>query len=223
MTEAEWLACDDPNPMLDAFQDKASARKLRLLGCACCRALWDRIKARDSRTAIDIAERFADGLARADSLSKAGAGARSAARKAASPALLWGDLDLYAAMNHATEVCAMPARWRAARYEGGGAVSPIRGLAGDRQAGYLRDIFGYPFRPKSLQPESRTPAAASLASAAYEERLLPSGHLDNARLAVLSDALEEAGCTDEAILAHLRSPGPHVRGCWALDLILGRS
>jgi hypothetical protein len=49
---------------------------------------------------------------------------------------------------------------------------------------------------------------------------LHSGHLDNARLAVLSDALEEAGC-DDAILSHLRSPGPHVRGCWAVDLCLG--
>ncbi len=59
-----------------------------------------------------------------------------------------------------------------------------------------------------------------LAEIAYQERLLPSGHLDPARLAVLSDALEEAGCTDAEILSHLRSRGPHVRGCWALDLVL---
>jgi hypothetical protein len=51
---------------------------------------------------------------------------------------------------------------------------------------------------------------------------LPSGHLDPARLAVLADALEDADCTDEAILAHLRSPGLHVLGCWALDLIRGK-
>jgi hypothetical protein len=63
---------------------------------------------------------------------------------------------------------------------------------------------------------------ASLAAAAYEERLPLNGTLDPARLAVLSDALEEAGCADEAILSHLRSPGPHVRGCWALDLVLGK-
>ena len=58
---------------------------------------------------------------------------------------------------------------------------------------------------------------------AYDERLMPSGELDLGRLAVLSDALEEAGCTSAEILTHLRSPGPHVRGCWALDLILGKS
>jgi hypothetical protein len=73
-------------------------------------------------------------------------------------------------------------------------------------------------------PGSVTPTATlPLAQAAYDERILPSGHLDNARLAVLSDALEEAGCTDADLLAHLRTPGPHVRGCWALDHILGKS
>ena len=60
------------------------------------------------------------------------------------------------------------------------------------------------------------------AQAAYEERELPSGHLSPTRLAVLADALEEAGCRDADLLAHLRAPGPHVRGCWALDLLLGK-
>ena len=62
----------------------------------------------------------------------------------------------------------------------------------------------------------------SLAQAAYDQRILPIGHLDPARLAVLSDALEETGCTDAELLGHLREPGPHVRGCWALDLILAK-
>jgi hypothetical protein len=61
----------------------------------------------------------------------------------------------------------------------------------------------------------------SLAQAAYEERNLPSGTLDNARLAVLADALEDAGASG-AILEHLRSEGPHVRGCFAVDLLLGK-
>jgi len=62
----------------------------------------------------------------------------------------------------------------------------------------------------------------ALAQAAYDERELPAGTLDLARLAVLADALEEAGCTAQTILDHLRGPGPHVRGCWAVDLILGK-
>jgi hypothetical protein len=57
----------------------------------------------------------------------------------------------------------------------------------------------------------------------YEERELPSGHLDAARLAVLAGVLEEAGATDPRLLGHLRSPGPHVRGCFALDALTGRS
>jgi hypothetical protein len=61
-----------------------------------------------------------------------------------------------------------------------------------------------------------------LAGAAYEERELPGGTLDTTRLAVLADALEEAGCTDPMLLGHLRGPGPHPRGCWAVDLILGK-
>jgi hypothetical protein len=61
-----------------------------------------------------------------------------------------------------------------------------------------------------------------LAQAAYDNPLLPSGLLDNTGLAVLADALEEAGCDNEDILSHLRGPGPHVSGCWAVDLLTGR-
>jgi hypothetical protein len=63
---------------------------------------------------------------------------------------------------------------------------------------------------------------ARLARAAYDERHLPEGTLDPVRLAVLADALEEAGCTNPELLGHLRGPGPHVRGCWALDLVLAK-
>jgi hypothetical protein len=62
----------------------------------------------------------------------------------------------------------------------------------------------------------------ALARKAYEDRLLPSGHLDPERLAVLADALESAGMTDAGLLAHLRHQGPHVRGCWVVDLLLGK-
>ena len=61
-----------------------------------------------------------------------------------------------------------------------------------------------------------------MAQVIYEDRDLPSGHLDNARLAVLGDALEDAGCTDADILKHCRGSGPHVRGCWVVDLLLGK-
>jgi hypothetical protein len=90
------------------------------------------------------------------------------------------------------------------------------------QAALIRDVFSNPFRPISINPSWLTLTVLSLAQTAYEERIMPSGELDPERLAVLSDALEEAGCDREDILEHLRSAGPHVRGCWAVDLILGK-
>jgi hypothetical protein len=86
----------------------------------------------------------------------------------------------------------------------------------------LRDVFR-PFAPDAPRVLELPPDAAPLAQAAYDERTLPSGMLDAVRLAILADALEEAGSTTSDILLHLRSPGPHVRGCWALDLVLGKS
>jgi len=88
------------------------------------------------------------------------------------------------------------------------------------QLAILRDICANPFRPVTIDPGWLTPTVTSLATAAYTERILPSGELDPARLTVLADALEEVGWQDADILGHLRSPGPHVRGCWALDLLL---
>jgi hypothetical protein len=88
--------------------------------------------------------------------------------------------------------------------------------------GLLRDVFGNPFRPVTLDANGLTPAVRTLARAAYEDRALPSGELDRQCLAVLADALEEAGCTDVQLLGHLRGPGPHVRGCWPLDLLLAK-
>src|SRR5262249_50038156 len=94
------------------------------------------------------------------------------------------------------------------------------------QAVRLHDILGNPFRPSTISPAVLTwndGLVVRLAQAAYDERNLPAGTLDNGRLAVLADALEESGCTDAELLGHLRGPGPHVRGCYALDLMLGKS
>ena len=79
------------------------------------------------------------------------------------------------------------------------------------------------FRPVSLDAAHRTTSVVSLARAAYLERRLAGGELDPMRLPIVADALEDAGCTDAELLGHLRGPGPHVRGCWAVDLLLGRS
>jgi hypothetical protein len=91
------------------------------------------------------------------------------------------------------------------------------------QTELLRDIFGNPFRPISSGASRWPSIVKTLAQAAYDEHGLPGGELDAARLAVLADALEEAGCSDSDILTHLRSPGAHVRGCWPVDLVLGKA
>jgi hypothetical protein len=90
------------------------------------------------------------------------------------------------------------------------------------QARLLLDVLGNPFRPLAVPPACLSPTVIRLARAAYEERELPSGHLDPARLNVLADSLEDAGAA-QALIDHLRSPGPHVRGCFAVDLLLGRA
>ena len=89
-------------------------------------------------------------------------------------------------------------------------------------ADWLRDIVPNPFLPPLRIPRWRTKDLIELAQTAYEKRHLPSGHLDADRLAVLADAVEEAGCQEAVVLDHLRSPGPHLRGCWAVDLLLGK-
>jgi hypothetical protein len=95
------------------------------------------------------------------------------------------------------------------------------------QCGLLRDIFGNPFRPSPpISPSLRDwngGLVPRLAQAAYDDRLMPCGHLDQSRFAVLADALLDAGCPPDAeILLHLRGEGPHWRGCHVLDAILGR-
>ena len=95
------------------------------------------------------------------------------------------------------------------------------------QSGFLHDIIGNPFRPMPALPAPvlswHDRLVPRLAQSIYDERLLPEGTLDNSRLAILSGALLDASCKDETLLGHLWSPGPHVRGCFAVDIILGRS
>jgi hypothetical protein len=105
-----------------------------------------------------------------------------------------------------------------------GAALTVSLAAGDtlptrkHEAEILRDIFGNPFHPVPIDPVWLTwndGTATKIAQGIYEEKAFD-------RMPILADALEEAGCTNRDILAHCRSGGEHVRGCWAVDLILGR-
>ena len=84
------------------------------------------------------------------------------------------------------------------------------------QADLLRELFQNPFRPAALEPSCRTALIEQMAKGIYDDCRVGD-------LPILADALEEAGCREQSVLDHLRGPGPHVRGCWPLDLILGRA
>jgi hypothetical protein len=212
MDEQQWLACTDPQPMLESLRGKVSDRKLRLFAVSCFRRVWGLVGA-EARAALEACEGYAEGRVTPAAL-------RHAFEAVPYPA------DLYPASDFAGAGGADFAALLAANAADFGASDTRPGSRDEREASaslgrYARDILGNPFRTVALDPAWLTPDVQALARAAYEGRDLPQGTLDPARLAVLADALEEAGCRDQQILRHLRGPGPHVRGCWVIDLLLG--
>ena len=229
MTETEWLAAEFWPPMLDHVRDSISTRKSLLLGVALCRRIWDRLPFDDCREMVLAVERLADhpevegdnvpsrvyseindlfeglqvGGRRIDGVDVHTRGAYLAA--AVCGGLFhnpqW-DLD---AMADAAGMAAA-----------GDVEGPAWEAERQAQARLLKELFGNPFRPVAFAPSWRSETAVALASAIYAERGFD-------RLPVLADALEEVGCDHPDVLAHCRGPGPHVRGCWVVDLVLGKS
>jgi hypothetical protein len=199
-----------------------------------------------SRCAIEVSERFADGGVLSGELGESARLARAAALLATGHDPKLGDneelLDLWfedlVVHGNAEPAAAWAALWvvQKVKWAWRGAWAAMAATAktgsnleehceevGMVQATLLRDVIGNPFRPVSLNPSWLTTIVTNIATAAYEERILPSGELDPARLAVLCDALLDAGCpADHEVLLHLRGEGVHVRGCAAVDAILGR-
>jgi hypothetical protein len=216
MTEAEWLACTDPLEMLKAL---SRPRALRLFAVACCRRILHLMTDERSRKAVEVAERFADGEATEQEREAAHEAFRdwsvfATYRCNAASATTQADA-AHAAVGTATHVAATVAFLRE-REPCAANPTPQEVVA------LLHEVFGNPYRPISPDPYWLTADVIALAQAAYAERILPEGLLEPQRLAVLADALEDAGCADQAILAHLRGEGPHVRGCWVIDLVLGK-
>jgi hypothetical protein len=217
MTEAEWLACTWPTLMLNFVNLKMSDRRKRLFAVACCRLIIHLLPDEHHRNAIKVAEDVADGLASDEQrLATADAAYDGEAYPAAHAAL--AEIAYEAADKSCFyAVCTVEAE-----------VNRERGLIElAHQALALRDIFGNPFRPSPPLPPAvlawHDRTIPRLAEVIYEVRQLPAGTLDTARLAILADALLDAGCEDEELIAHCRSEGPHIRGCWAIDAILGKS
>jgi hypothetical protein len=237
MTEAEWHACPEPSPMLEFLHGKASERKLRLFAVACCRRVWHLLWDDFGRPTVEVSEQFADGESSLTELERWGRKntpfgpldqVSQHLAQIAALQLGFGELD----SNSARGICIELARAKGA--DGLGAIlgsSDWPDSVGvdeqSTQSLLICDIFGNPFRPSPPLPAA-VPAwndgtVRRIAEGIYEERQLPAGTLSAARLAILADALLDAGCEDEDLIAHCRSDGPHVRGCWAVDLILGKS
>jgi hypothetical protein len=220
MTEREWLEATDPQAMLEWLRrkGKASERKLRLFACACCRHIWHLLTDERSRRAVEVAEEYADGRVNDEQL-------RAVSREAGSVGVGFG---VQCSPANAAHFAALPGQVFADRCAMFAARAAAHSAAEHAsQTLFLRDLFDSPFRPLTpLAPpllDTNGGVIRWLAQAAYDERLLPEEHLEPARLAVLADALEEGGCATTEILAHLRSSGPHVRGCWCLDLLLEKA
>jgi hypothetical protein len=257
MNESEWLACSDPETLLDFLQEtgQASDRKLRLFAVACCRRIWHLLTDERSQHALQLAEAFADESVNRPDLQlphvEAGLAAEAAhwqnrpgpiqtAAEAVVPVVTESlgrkTLDYIvgsvaeAVGDEATDD-AWDQTWGAERGSGEDswfieqaiyhkAESEERAA----QAALLRDIFGNPFhRLPPLAPSLLNRDVVALARAAFDARQLSEGTLDPGRLDTLAAMLATAGCTDAELRGHLRSEGAHVRGCWVVDLILGRS
>jgi len=221
---------------VEFLSGNASDRKLRLFAVAGCRRIWHLLIDERSHHAVEVAERYADGQATEEER-QAACDAACAAMHEQQPWGVGGELLKCSAVSAASAgVNASAESWTfdgqqsqrsyladnpaQAVYlrmkEDGQEVQGVKKTEKAALASLLRDIFGrLPFRPVTLNPAWRTSNVAALAQAIYDDRAFD-------RMPILADALEDAGCDNADILNHCRQPGEHVRGCWVVDLVLGK-
>jgi hypothetical protein len=211
-------------------------RLFRLFGVACCHRVWCFLPDERSRRAVGLSERMADGAVLdtkdyGNALGDATIAAHDVVPQSGHPQVVGRGATFYHAAYAAA--CSLGGEpWsastfstkamRSAAYSSGSNYQNAVELERYHQAVILRDLFGNPFEPVAQIPSAwQTSSVLSLAAAAYDERN-SDWTLDNGRLAILADALEEVGCDNANILAHCRGPDPHVRGCWVVDLLLAK-
>jgi hypothetical protein len=227
MTEDEWLTCEDPRRMLWHIESAASDRKMRLFGCACSRRVWHQFQDERLDRVLFGIEQFADGMIDGDALLQLHELAWQIERDDSTPgpmSCLARELAGASRVKLPSDYPDLPShldRGEAAA----AAMGPVakdfnefqrqRAVERKQQTVLLRCIFGNPFRPVAFSPAWRSETVVALASAIYAERAFD-------RLPILADALEEAGCDHPDVLSHCRGPGPHVRGCWVVDGVLGK-
>jgi hypothetical protein len=208
--EALWYASSDPAKMLDllegAFADgEISERKIRLFVCACCRRLWHKLSPETRQNHVDVAERYVDGRATREEFEVVD-WAREEPKELAIAACCRWDFDPYGGLYYL-------------HYEIQAAFQKdkLGTTESAAQAHLLRDIFRVPYpRPVTFDLAWKTTEVIALANTIYDKLAFD-------RMPILADALEEAGCHNAEILSHCREPADHVRGCWLIDLILGKA
>ena len=229
MTEEEWLLALTPTQMLvhvENLRPRPTPRKQRLLACACCRAVWSDSWPSSCRNVVVAAEEFADKLISEKHLNEARSRACQAAQSVA--------VNLHRARRHSYQSHLEHSRITFAANTASGDVhfgdyaepssmyhALINSLSPDKILVHalpwlMRDVLGNPFRPVTLDPRWQSETVVALANSIYAERAFD-------RMPILADALEEAGCDHADILSHCRGDGEHVRGCWVVDLVLGKS
>jgi hypothetical protein len=202
--------------MLEFLCDKVSERKLRLFAAECCHRTRDLFDDPWSQEAVRIAERLATG--------SVGAVEREMAWDETMYDLecvesgTEGDAVWFARLTAHNALAS--GAYRAAQMAASSAIHTFPDLAfREILANAVRDIFANPFRPAIVVAPDvfiwRGGLVPQLAASIHDA-------CDFGRLPVLADALEDAGCVDAELLGHLRGPGMHVRGCFALDLLLGK-
>jgi hypothetical protein len=203
-----------------------SARKYRLIGCACCRVIWDDLTSATQRRAVEVAERFAEGAADAEALRQAWQQATTPGGTTASQYAhesLLGTVGQVVGRRHELHCRRLGAKpsytsWGQQTQQPPPEVDALDAEAKRKLCDAIRDVAGNPFRPVTIEPgwlDANNGQARAIARSIDEEGRF-------AELPVLADALEDAGCSDEPILTHARQPN-HYRGCWLIDAILGKS
>lgn len=223
LTAEAWDNSRTPRPLLEHVGAKLSRRRRLLLVYACCRRLAPVVTTPGGLDPLPVVERFADDPGASAEAKRARQTAIAAARAVlprmgGTPAER-GDAHAVLAVSGAVQC--VTSRDIAGVFEM--AVQAVE-FAGHRsapaeraaQATLVREVIGNPFRPVRLDPAWLSSPVLALAGTMYDAR-------DFASLPILADALEEAGCDQPDVLAHCRGPGPHIRGCWVIDLVLGKS
>lgn len=222
MKQAEWLQCREPDEMLDFLRKKVNDRKLRLFQIACCRRIWDVLPTDAHRDAVLMAEQYAEGQTTEKKRIEASKRIRTLRENAsqleinASYAVFYTlekSVFKYGSTLGCTAVFALIAD-KASR---GNKSAYQKAFQAEEaaEADLLRCIFGNPFRRVALKAKWKTSDVVALAKQMYESR-------EFSAMPILADALQDAECDNDTILDHCRGPGPHVRGCWVVDLILGK-